>query len=87
MTCVQQGHTHSTSDIMCIISVYGQRKRQSFMMATTSTGHFSVVAAVMAGCHVTTILVLRGDLRGESGILNMIGLSNETLNSMRYNLL
>ena len=48
-----------------------------------STLYFSVVAAVMAGCYVTTIHVLRGNLRGESGILSMIGLPNVTVNSMR----
>ena len=48
------------------------------MMA--STGHFSVVAAVMAGCHVATIHVLRGNLRGKSGILCRIELPNVTLN-------
>ena len=47
------------------------------MMA--STRHFSVVAAVMAECHVTTMHVLRGNLRGESGILSMNGLPNVTI--------
>ena len=48
-----------------------------------STRHFSVVAAVMAGCHVRATHVLRDNLCGESRILSMIGLSNVTLNSMR----
>ena len=50
------------------------------MMA--STGHFSVVAVVIAGRHVTTIHVVSGNLRGESGIVSSIELSNVTLNSM-----
>ena len=51
------------------------------MMA--STGHFTVVAAVMAGCHVTTMHVLSGNLHGECGILSMIGLPNVTIKCMR----
>ena len=78
MTYVQQGHIIILICVLLLLFKIRERDRQSFNNMMASTGHFSVVAAVMAECHVTTIHVLRGDL----GIPNMIGLPNVTLNSM-----